>query len=148
MTSDIASVRALAISDYERWMSVWQRSGLHSVRLHGRDSRDAFARQLATRGRTMLGLELNGELVGVVLATHDGRKGWINRLAVLPEYRRRGFARRLLDEAERLLRDHGITVIAALIEPGNDGSLAFFRRSGYVDLQGIHYVSKRDRDDA
>ena len=37
--------------------------------------------------------EAGGELVGVVLGTHDGRKGWINRLAVAPAYQRRGHRR-------------------------------------------------------
>jgi hypothetical protein len=82
------TVRTLTLEDYDRWMSVWQRAGLHSIRPKGRDSREAFARQFASGTHTMIGLELSGELIGVVLATHDGRKGWINRLSVLPEYRR------------------------------------------------------------
>jgi len=148
MRNDRISIRILDINDYERWLSVWQRSGLHSIRPRGRDSRDAFAGQIAGGSHTMVGLELRGELVGVVLATHDGRKGWINRLAVLPEHRRRGFAVRLVREAERLLRKKGITVIGALIAPGNNPSLAFFQHLHYVDFEGIHYLSKRDRNDA
>lgn len=141
-------VRVLSLDDYERWMEVWQRAGLHSVRPQGRDSRDAFARQLASGTHTLIGLQAGTRLVGVVLATHDGRKGWINRLAVVPECRHRGYATRLVVEAERALREQGITVIAALIEPDNDTSLALFRRLGYVEAMGMHYVSKRDSKDA
>jgi ribosomal protein S18 acetylase RimI-like enzyme len=143
------TVRTLSLADYDRWMSVWQRAGLHSIRPDGRDSREAFGRQLASATLTMIGLELCGELIGVVLATHDGRKGWINRLAVLPEYRRQGYAMRLLAEAEQVLRSQGMTVIAALIEPGNDASLTLFGKLGYVELpRGMHYLSKRDSEDA
>jgi ribosomal protein S18 acetylase RimI-like enzyme len=142
-------VRTLSLEDYDRWMSVWRRAGLHSVRPEGRDSREAFGRQLAGTTHTMIGLELSGELIGVVLVTHDGRKGWINRLAVLPEYRRQGYATRLLAEAERVLHSQGMTVIAVLIEPGNDVSLALFGKLGYVELPGgMHYLSKRDSEDA
>ena len=142
-------IRILTLTDYDRWMSVWQHSGLHSIRPQGRDSRTAFARQLASGTHTMIGLELGGQLVGVVLATHDGRKGWINRLAVLPEYRHRGYATRLVAEAERILRAQGMTVIATLIAPGNDASLALFRKLGYVELPGgVHYLSKRDSERA
>jgi ribosomal protein S18 acetylase RimI-like enzyme len=130
-------------------MSVWQRAGLHSIRAKGRDSRDAFARQFARGTHTIIGLELSGELIGVVLATHDGRKGWINRLAVLPEYRRQGYASRLVAEAERLLRAQGMTVIAVLIEPGNDVSLVLFTELGYVEPpDGMYYLTKRDSEDA
>jgi len=143
------TIRRLTLKDYDRWMSVWGRSGLHSIRPHGRDSREAFARQFATGTHTMIGLEADGELVGVTLATHDGRKGWINRVAVLPECRCRGCASRLVAEAERVLREQGITVIAALIEEGNDLSLALFSDLGYVELPGgIHYVSKRESEQA
>lgn len=144
MTDDI-TLRTLILADYDRWMDVWQQAGLHSIRPHGRDSRQAFARQLAGGTHTMIGLERASELIGVVLVTHDGRKGWINRLAVLPAHRRRGYAVRLVAEAERVLREQGITVIAALIETGNDTSLSLFQKLGYAELPGgIHYVSKRD----
>jgi ribosomal protein S18 acetylase RimI-like enzyme len=139
------TLRTLTLADYDRWMAIWQEAGLHSIRPHGRDSRQAFARQLDSGTHTMLGLELSGELIGVVLATHDGRKGWINRLAIRPEYRRQGYAARLVAEAERVLHEQGISIIAALIETGNDASLTLFRKLGYSELpDGIHYVSKRD----
>jgi ribosomal protein S18 acetylase RimI-like enzyme len=141
-------VRVLTLDDYDRWMEVWQRAGLHSVRPQGRDSRQAFAKQLAAGTHTLIGLEIESKLVGVVLATHDGRKGWINRLAVLPEHRHRGHAARLAADAERVLKDQGIAVIAALIEPGNDASLALFQKLGYVEATGMHYVSKRENQEA
>jgi ribosomal protein S18 acetylase RimI-like enzyme len=142
--SEEITVRVLSLGDYHRWMEVWQRAGLHSVRQQGRDSHEAFARQLASGTHTMIGLEVGTVLVGVVLATQDGRKGWINRLAVLPEHRHRGYAARLVAEAERALKQQGMTVIAALIEPENDASLALFLKLGYVEASGMHYVSKRE----
>ena len=146
---DETTLRTLTLADYDRWMAIWQQAGLHSIRPQGRDSRWAFARQLASGTHTVLGLELAGELIGVVLATHDGRKGWINRLAILPAYRRCGYAARLVAEAERVLREQDITIIAALIETGNDASLALFQKLGYSELPGgVHYLSKRDSAEA
>lgn len=141
-------VRLLDLDDYDRVMAVWRSAGLHSLRPNGRDSRAAVARQLATGTHTLLGLEFEGDLVAVVLATHDGRKGWVNRLCVRPAYRRRGYGALLVAEAERVLRDQGMTVIAALIEPGNDVSVALFSKLGYVESPGLHYVSKRDSEHA
>jgi GNAT superfamily N-acetyltransferase len=146
--SDGIVVRLLGLEDYDRFMDVWLPAGLHSLRPKGRDSRAAIAQQLATGTHTLLGLEFKGELVAVVLATHDGRKGWINRLCVRPKYRRRGYGARLVAEAERALHEQGMTVIAALIEPGNDVSLTLFSKLGYVESPGMHYVSKRDSEDA
>ena len=138
----------LTASDYPRIVALWQAAGLH-IRPTGRDSQEAFERQMAGGLQTAIGIETEGSnLVGVVLATHDGRKGWINRLAVHPDWRRQGVARTLIAAAEDALHQQGIDVIAALIEPGNTPSLECFLGSGYEEYVGLHYVSKRSRIDS
>lgn len=136
----------LTAEDYDAIRELWERAGL-PIRSSGRDSREQFAKQLASGLQTVLGARLGDRLVGVVVITHDGRKGWINRLAVHPDVRRQGIGLRLIAEAEHVLHEQGLPIIAALIEPGNLPSLALFERAGYVEYPGIHYVSKRDRQD-
>jgi ribosomal protein S18 acetylase RimI-like enzyme len=136
------SLRRLTSEDHEAILALWQRAGLHSIRPQGRDSRQALAGQLA-RGQVVLGLEEDGRLVACVLITDDTRKGWINRLAVDPDYRRRGLAARLIAEAEKELRARGLYVFSALIESENGESLSLFQREGYK-THDIVYVSKRD----
>jgi ribosomal protein S18 acetylase RimI-like enzyme len=87
--------------------------------------------------------ETGGEVVGVALGTHDGRRGWINRLAVLPEYQRRGIARRLVRAVEERTDALGIDIVAALIEEDNEASKAFFRSIEYLDSPDVQYFSKR-----
>jgi ribosomal protein S18 acetylase RimI-like enzyme len=143
----LKSPSRIGMSDFERIVALWQAAGL-SHRPNGRDTREAFARQLASGLQTAIGVETEaGELVGVVLTTHDGRKGWINRLAVHPDYRRQGIARSLIAAAEARLREQGIEIFAAMVEPGNDESVALFATAGYADWPGLHYFSKRDRPD-
>jgi ribosomal protein S18 acetylase RimI-like enzyme len=142
-------IRRLGLEDYEELLGLWRRAGLHSLRLQGRDSREALARQLASGVQTILGLEVGGQLVGAVVVTHDSRKGWINRLAIAPDHRRQGYGARLIRAAEEALHEQDIHVIAALIESDNPASLALFRKTGYVEIDtGIHYLTKRDSDEA
>jgi ribosomal protein S18 acetylase RimI-like enzyme len=142
------SIRELGLDDYDRLLALWERAGLHSLKPQGRDSRKALAHQLASGIQTILGLEVDGELVGAVTATHDSRKGWINRLAVEPAFRRRGYGARLIAAAEEVLRDQGMRVIAALVESDNSASLTLFQKVGYVDAGwGLHYLSKRESGD-
>jgi ribosomal protein S18 acetylase RimI-like enzyme len=140
------TIVALTADDYEAVRELWEQAGL-PIKAAGRDSREQFARQLAGGHQTVFGTRLGDRLVGVVVATHDGRKGWINRLAVHPDCRRQGLGLRLIAEAERALHDQGLQMMAALIEDWNTPSLALFERAGYVDYPGIHYVTKRDRRD-
>ena len=142
-------IRELTLDDYDHIVDLWQRAGLHSLKPHGRDSREAVARQLDSGVQTILGLELDGVLVGAVIATQDSRKGWINRLVVASAFRGRGYGARLMAAAEEALRARGMSVIAALVESDNAASLALFRKVGYVDSgTGVHYLSKRKSDDA
>lgn len=139
-TTDVAG-------DHARLLSLWEAAGLH-IRPRGRDSLEAFRQQQAGGQQTVLGIETeDGRLVGAVIATHDGRKGWINRLAVHPDYRRHGIGTELVRVAEQVLKAQGMAIIAALIEPDNQPSLELFKGAGYVEYPGLHYVSKRESDD-
>ena len=137
-----AVIRILTVDDYDRIADLWKRSRLNSLRPEGRDSREAFERQLR-RGQIVLGLEEQGELLGVVLATHDTRKGWINRLAVRPGHRRKGYGTRLQRAAEEALQNAGIEVIAALIDRNNTESISLLEKEGYELAPSVLYFSKR-----
>jgi ribosomal protein S18 acetylase RimI-like enzyme len=141
------TLHELNISDYDDILALWQRAGL-SVRLEGRDAKEAFARQMASGAQRVVGLRAGPVLAAVAVLTHDGRKGWINRLAVDPAYRCRGLARQLIAEAERwFTEDLGLEIWAALIERDNLVSQALFDQMGYRRGDVI-YVSKRTRPEA
>jgi ribosomal protein S18 acetylase RimI-like enzyme len=72
------------------------------------------------------------------------RRGWINRLAVDPNYRRRGVAKVLVAESEKVLRKHGVRIFCAFIDDDNTASQTLFKERGYVEHRDIIYFSKRD----
>ena len=111
----------------------------------GRDSPHSFTEQLRRNRGSYLGAFDGDRLVGAVLGTHDTRKAWINRLAVDPEYRRRAIAARLVRACERFLRAQGLEMFAALIEPENEASEAFFRSLGY-EIVPVLYARKKLRE--
>jgi ribosomal protein S18 acetylase RimI-like enzyme len=140
------TIVTLTAADYDAVRELWEQAGL-PIKSGGRDSRERFAAQLAGGLQTVIGARTGERLVGVVVATHDGRKGWINRLAVHPDCRRQGVGLRLIGEAENVLRAQGIQIIAALIEGDNAPSLALFQRAGYADYPNMHYLTKREGHD-
>jgi len=94
-----------------------------------------------------LGAFENNKLIGVIIVNHEGRKGWINRLAVLPEFQRKGVASKLIEYGENWLRERGIKIYATLIEDYNDSSKKLFKKMGYVFHKDIFYFSKRESDE-
>ena len=127
----------------EEILAVWRGSGL-SIRPQGRDAIPELEKQMRFEGSIFLGAFEGKELIGVALLNHEGRKGWVNRLAVLPAYRRRGIASRLVEAGETALRQAGMKVICTLVEDWNENSLKFMQKLGYQLHKDIFYLSKRD----
>jgi ribosomal protein S18 acetylase RimI-like enzyme len=136
-------IRKLVIDDYDSMIELWKEAGL-SHRPEGRDGRDEVERQIREFGDLFLGAFEDRELVGVILGSDDGRKGWINRLAVHPDHQRKGIALELIRAVESALKERNRKIISILIEPANEESLALFEKAGYSIWDGMHYLSKRE----
>jgi ribosomal protein S18 acetylase RimI-like enzyme len=137
-------IREFRLEDYGRVMELWTQGGLPLKPL-GRDSLENIARQIGLSNVRFLVAE-NGEggrVIGTVLATHDGRKGWINRLAVDADLRKKGIGARLVLAAESWLESQGMDILACLIEEENAVSMAVFEKLGYKKHPEIIYFAKR-----
>jgi GNAT superfamily N-acetyltransferase len=136
-------IKNLSISDYDDLIELWRHAGL-PIKLKGRDARNAFVKQLESFPELFIGGFDDEKLIASVIGSDDGRKGWINRLAVHLEYRNKGIARRLLNEMENRLRKRGRKIICVLIEEWNKQSITFFIKNKYVLHKDIFYCSKRE----
>ncbi len=137
-------IRGFRIEDYDRVMELWAEGGL-PLKPQGRDSRENIALQVKMPNVLFLVAEegAGGRVIGTVMATHDGRKGWINRLAVDVALRKQGIGARLVREAERRLEALGMDILACLIEDDNAVSMAVFEKLGYKKHPEIIYFAKR-----
>ena len=124
------NIEPLRIDDYDDLIDLWDRTGLPYEK-EGRDSRQAIEKQIFDDHIFILTLKIDSRLIGSIVASTDGRKGWINRLAVDPEYRGKRLAARLVEKAEEMLAEVGINIIGTLIEDQNSPSMAAFRHCGY-----------------
>ncbi|HID72163.1 MAG TPA: GNAT family N-acetyltransferase [Thermoplasmata archaeon] len=137
-------IKNLTPEDYDAVLKLWELADLSSYRPFGRDSKDHMLREMKENPELFFGAFENGKLVGICIGTDDGRKGWLNRLAVHPDYRRRGIASRLIALTEEALRKRGRKIICTLIEEWNTESLQLFKKMGYEIHRDIFYLSKRE----
>jgi ribosomal protein S18 acetylase RimI-like enzyme len=141
-------IKKLSIEDYDEIIELWQEAGL-SFREKGRDHRDAIQKQLESDNVLFLGKIQDERIVGVVLVSHDQRKGWINRIAVHPLKRRQGIGKELLNATEEYLKNEkGIEIFGALIFADNFESIQLFENSNYEKWEEVQYFSKRIRSDS
>lgn len=136
------AVRRMLPDDIPAVIDIWMRSGL-PYQPRGRDSAERLREQMDGDSSMFLVAEERGAIVGVVLVTHDMRKGWLNRLAVLPEEQGKGIAKELVRRAEEEISALGIGVFAVQIHGRNKRSRQLFAELGYVEHPDIVYLSKR-----
>ncbi len=80
-----------------------------------------------------LGIHMHGTLIAVAGMESYPPHGLLRSLAVLPKYRRIGYARLLIKHAERLAREQGIEALYLLTGKAEP----FFLKRGYVPLARV-----------
>ncbi len=125
----MVTIRPSIHADRDLVVDLWQRCGL--VRPNNDPFKD-IARKLKVRPDLFLVALLDDTIVGSVMVGYEGHRGWINYLGVCPNHRRRGIARQMMEEAERLLRLEGCPKINLQVRTSNTEVLAFYRSIGYL----------------
>ena len=136
-------IRDFEIEEYDILIELWEKAEL-PYRPLGRDSKENISKQIEQSNISFLFVEIEEKIVGSIIISHDGRKGWINRVAILPEYRNLGIASYLIDDAEKRLKKMGIDIVACLIEDWNLKSLKLFDKLDYIRHSDIIYFTKRE----
>ncbi|MGD9142343.1 MAG: GNAT family N-acetyltransferase [Dehalococcoidia bacterium] len=95
-------------------------------------------------GDLLLVAERDGQIIGTVMGGWDGWRGNIYRLAVLPEYRRRGIGSALVSEVEDRLKSRGVKKISIMVERTDESANDFWnalKKSEYrYDPRIIRYT--------
>ena len=80
----LAAVFGLPESEIREMLKLWHDSGL-PTKPKGRDTVENLTKQVQAYPDLFIGSFDGDEMVAVIVGSDDGRKGWINRLAVLSE---------------------------------------------------------------
>jgi len=97
--------------------------------------REDIARKLKINPEYFLVAVLNKKVVATCMAGYEGHRGWINYLAVSPEHRRRGIARKIVQHTENMLKSAGCPKINIQIRRSNQDVINFYERIGFSDDQ-------------
>jgi ribosomal protein S18 acetylase RimI-like enzyme len=140
-------VRTLKEEDVVPMLELWRNAELE-YRPRGRDTPEKLQAELRRAPDLFWGAFDGEKIIGSVFGTLEGRrKGWLNRLAVHPDYRRKGVAKALIATCEESLAKRGAGVIAVFTLEENEASARLLKSCGYARFPGIRYYTKRERDD-
>jgi len=80
----------------------------------------------------LIGL-LDGKVIGSIMVGYEGHRGWINYLAVIPEYQRRGYGGQLVQKSIDELRKIGCLKVNLQVRNTNTAVINFYKHLGFKD---------------
>lgn len=100
------NIRVMTMDDYDAVMDLMRRTP--GVSLRDADSRESTSKYLERNPGMSFVAEVGTVLCGCIMCGHDGRRGYLQHLVVLPQYRRQGIANGLVERCLSSLEKHGI----------------------------------------
>ena len=134
-------IRKLVIDDYDKMYALWlscKGMGLNDTD----DSREGIKRFLDRNPDTCFGAFEAEELIGVILAGNDGRRGFIYHTAVSPKHREKGIGTSLVNATLEALGKLGITKTALVVFGKNEVGNAFWEKQGFTVRNDLVYRNR------
>lgn len=125
---------------YQKVMNLWQQC--EGVGLGDSDTKENIELFLQRNPKMSFIVEKDNELIGVILGGHDGRRGYIHHLAVLPSHRRQGAGRLLVEACLNSLKENGILKCHIFMFNNNDNGKRFWESTGWTYRTDISLFSK------
>ena len=133
--------RIMTPDDYQAVFDLWLHTpgmGLNTTD----DSEEGITRYLRRNPTTSFVAEEDGRIVGVIMAGHDGRRGFIHHTAVRPEYRGRHVAEQLVGQAMRALEKEQIHKTALVVFTENRPGNGFWEHMGFTAREDLVYRNR------
>ena len=137
----MVTIRTMNISDYESVFDLWIHTpgmGLNSTD----DSKEGIEKFLKRNPTSCFVAEFDGHIIGVIMAGHDGKRGYIYHTAVLPAFRQQGVGKNLVEHAMSALEKEGIHKVALVAFKSNDIGNGFWDSIGFTERDDLVYRNK------
>ena len=136
-------IRPFQTEDEASVVSLWQ---LCELTVPWNNPYKDIARKLKVQPELFLVGMLDSLLIATVMGGYDGHRGWINYLAVHPDFQGQGYAQQVMKNVESEFRKRGCPKINLQIRSGNARVLAFYQKLGYTDDQALSMGKRLEED--
>ena len=118
----------MTIADYEEVFALWQITSKRALsKADEKQEIESYLRR--SEGMSKVAV-VDGKIVGTVLASHDGRRGFIHHMAVLPDYRRKRIGHELAKSAIEAIKNQGIDKTHIFCYQNNTTGQSFWQDFG------------------
>lgn len=135
----MTNIREMEISDYPVVIKLW--SETESMSLREADSRENIAAYLNRNpGLSFVAVDEN-VIIGAVLVGTDGRRGYLQHLAVSAGRRGQGIGQQLISAAVGALSQQGIAKTHLFVANENSAAQAFYQKLGWFAREEVRMFS-------
>ena len=142
MTESSLLIRPFQTEDEDALVALWK---MCELTVPWNNPHKDIARKLQVQPELFLVGILDSNLIATVMGGYDGHRGWINFLAVHPDFRENGYGQKIMNSVETEIRKMGCPKINFQIRTGNDRVTSFYQKLGFTN---DHVVSMGKRLEA
>lgn len=135
----MVKIREMDIADYDDVIALWGQTEGMSIR--DADSREMIGSYLKRNPDLSFVAESANEIVGAVLVGTDGRRGYLQHLAVSPSFRGQKLGRELVNQAITSLAKIGIPKTHLFVYNDNINAQQFYERLGWFARDEVRMYS-------
>jgi len=129
----------MELSDYDGIILLWQASA--GVSLREADSKSGIGKYLSRNPSLSFVAVKDGLIIGTIMSGHDGKRGYIQHLAVASDLRRSGIATELLSLCLEALKVEGIIKSHIHVLDNNQQAKAYWSNRGWSKRSDIQVFS-------
>jgi ribosomal protein S18 acetylase RimI-like enzyme len=138
-------IRSMTIDDYDSVLELWRNT--EGIWLSDTDEREPMQRFFDRNPGLSVIARADNELLGTILCSHDGRRGYLHHLAVAEAYRRLGIGSALVHRSLSLLAKEKIMKCKIFIIEENEAGIAFWAGNGFNLLEHFGWMQRVIVDD-
>ena len=133
-------IRTITPSDFTEVLSLWKKAGLSIPN----DEMEIFLLQITIKKNpnSCLVLEKDKKIIGNILGTFNGWRGWIYHLAIHPDFQQHGYGSLLLQKTEKELKKQGAQKIHLGVVYTNLKVIQFYEKFGYTVVNDALWLRK------
>jgi len=135
------TLKSMNTGDLAEVISLWENTD--GVGLNQADSPENLVRYLARNpGLSQVAIDQQGSIIGAALCGHDGRRGYLNHVAVDSTWRRQGVATAIIERCFEMLNGQGIDRCTILVFTDNQEGQQFWGRKGWRKRSDLIVMQK------
>ena len=134
-------IRVMTANDYDSVAKLWTSS--NGIGVNPDDSKENISKYLQRNPNTSFVAVENGEIVGAILAGHDGYRGFIHHTAVSVSHRGIGIGTKLVNTAVDAIRNEGINKVVLVAFKTNTLGNSFWEKRGFSIREDLYYRDLR-----